>query len=389
MDCQGLFDAIDALNDKYIAFWTDVCLLESPTENKAAVDAVGAYFIARAREMGWDVEVFEHPLSGNCVTITMNPDAPLPPIALSGHMDTVHPIGLFGTPAVRREGNMLYGPGVTDCKGGTVASFMAMEALQSCGFTERPVKLILQSDEEGGSRMSEKATVAYMARAAKDCVAFLNTEGATPGKLTLERKGIARYRFEISGTAAHSSRCYEGVSAVAEAAHKILALEKWKDKDGITCNCGIIEGGTTPNTVPAACTFVADIRYKTETERVEVERRVKEIAATSYLGGTTCKISPFSHRVAMEYNARNAALFDRICAIYDAVGLPHVEPALSTGGSDAADMTAYGIPVLDCFGVVGGKIHSKDEFAYVDSLAASAKMQAAAVYFFDMEKEQL
>ena len=322
MEHPRLFDEIDALNEKYITFWTDVCNIESPTELKSGVDAVGAYFIARAKEMGWNVEVFEHPVSGNCVTITMNPNAPLPPIALSGHMDTVHPVGLFGSPAVRREGNLLYGPGVTDCKGGTVASFMAMEALQNCGFTERPVKLILQSDEEGGSRRSEKATVAYMARAAQDCVAFLNTEGGTPGYLTLERKGIARYRFDIVGTAAHSSRCYEGVSAIAEAAHKILALEEWKDRDGITCNCGLINGGTTPNTVPAECYFVADIRYKTEAQRLAVEQRVKEIAETSYLGGTTCKISPFSHRVAMEYNERNAALFEHIRAIYEAVGLP-------------------------------------------------------------------
>lgn len=50
-------------------------------------------------------------------------------------------------------------------------------------------------------------------------------------------------------------------------------------------------------------------------------------------------------------------------------------------------MTAYKIPALDSFGVVGGKIHSKDEFAYVDSLALSAKMQAAVIYFFDLVKE--
>ena len=389
MDCQRLFEEIDSLSERYLKFWIDVCGIESPTEYKAGVDAVGAYFAARAKEMGWETEVFEQPVSGNCVTVTMNPDAPLPPIALSGHMDTVHPVGLFGTPAVRREGNLLYGPGVTDCKGGTVASFLAMEALKNCGYTARPVKLILQSDEEGGSRQSNKATVAYMARTAKDCAAFLNTEGATLGRLTLERKGIARYRFEICGVAAHSSRCYDGASAIAEAAHKILALEKWKDKDGITCNCGLIQGGTTANTVPATCTLVADIRYKTAAQRDEIEARVNEIASTSYVGGTTCTVSPFSHRVSMEYNTRNAALFERVQAIFDAMGLPHVEPGSATGGSDAADMTAYGIPALDCFGVVGGKLHSKDEFAYVDSLAASAKMQAAVIYCFDMRKESL
>ena len=381
MDHQTLFEEIDRLSPAYLRVWEDVCNIESPTDYKVGVDAVGSYLIARAKTLGWDVDVFEHHASGNCITITMNPNATLPPIALSGHMDTVHPLGLFGTPPVRIEGDKIYGPGVTDCKGGVVASLLCMEALQNCGYTGRPVRLILQSDEEGGSRMSNKETVEYMARSARDCVAFLNTEGGAKGFLTVARKGIARYRFEIRGIAAHSSLCPTGASAVAEAAHKIVELEKWKDLDGITCNCGLINGGTTSNTVPAECCFVADIRYKTADEREEVDRRVKEIAETSYVAGTSCKISPFSHRVSMELNERNLDLFRRISDIYDQVGLPHVEPRLSMGGSDAADMTAHGIPALDCFGVRGDLIHSKDEFAYIDSLAESAKLQGAVVLY--------
>ena len=50
----------------------------------------------------------------------------------------------------------MYGPGVMDCKGGIVAAIMAMEALEKCGFTERPVQLLLQSDEENGSATSNK-----------------------------------------------------------------------------------------------------------------------------------------------------------------------------------------------------------------------------------------
>lgn len=387
MTHQDLFAQVDALSQNYISFWIDVCSIESPTEDKAGVDAVGAYFTARAKEMGWEVEVFEQPVSGNCITITMNPDATLPPIVLSGHMDTVHPVGTFGTPPVRLEGNLLYGPGVTDCKGGIVASFLAMEALKNCGFTERPVKLILQSDEEGGSRQSEKATVAYMARAAKGCAAFLNTEQAEPGVLTIERKGILRYRFRVRGTAAHSALCYEGSSAIREAAYKIVELEKWKDPDGITCNCGLIQGGTTANTVPAECTFTADIRYKTDAQRVLAEQRVAEILAHTYVTGTTCTAEPFSHRVAMEYTAAGAELLARINGIFKKTGLPPVVAGKSTGGSDAADMVANGIPAIDAFGVCGKHLHSKDEVAYVDSLAASAKMQAAVVAFFDFEKE--
>lgn len=384
MDHKKLFDEIDSLSQRYIDFWCDVCNIESPSSCKEGVDAVGEYFINKAKEMGWDVEVSKQDVSGNAVAITMNKGASLPPIALSGHIDTVHPIGLFGYPPVRREGNILYGPGVCDCKGGAVAAFLAMEALKNCGFTKRPVKLILQSDEEINSRTSNKKTVEFMAEHAKDCVAFLNAESATvPGVLILQRKGIVQYTFDISGVAIHSSHCYDGVSAIAEAAHKIIELEKWKDKEGITCNCGVISGGSVPNSVPSSCKFVADIRFVKMSELDEIDEAVKKIANTSYINGTSCTLTKTSERASMEESERNTELFEHIRSIFKKTGLPDVKPLNGSGGSDAADMTVCGIPTVDSIGVYGGRIHSKDEFAYVDSLAASAKMQAAVVYYFE------
>lgn len=162
MKCKALFEQIDALNSKYISIWEECCNIESPTKYKAGVDAVGNYFAALAHAQGWKVERFEHDKAGDVICITMNPDADAAPICFSGHMDTVHPVGSFGTPAVRIEGDKIYGPGVEDCKGGIVAGFLAMEALQKEGFTERPVMMLLQSDEEVGSAISDKATIGYM-----------------------------------------------------------------------------------------------------------------------------------------------------------------------------------------------------------------------------------
>ena len=65
----------------------------------------------------------------------MNADATKPPICLSGHLDTVHPKGLFGTPAVKFDGDKIYGPGIADCKGGIVAALLAMAALDKENFT--------------------------------------------------------------------------------------------------------------------------------------------------------------------------------------------------------------------------------------------------------------
>lgn len=384
MDCKKIFDEIDSLSERYIDFWCDVCNIESPSSCKEGVDAVGTYFIERAKKMGWEVEISKQEISGNAVAITMNKGASLSPIALSGHIDTVHPIGLFGYPPVHRDGNILYGPGVCDCKGGAVSAFLAMEALKNCGYTKRPVTLILQSDEEINSSTSDKTTVEFMAEHAKNCVAFLNAESSVDsGVLILERKGIIQYTFDIKGIAAHSSTCQNGASAIAEAAHKILELEKMKGEDGITCNCGVISGGSVPNSVPASCSFVADIRFVNTAQIENIDEHIKAIANTSYIEGTSCEVKITSQRVPMEKCDRNYELFERIHSIFKKAGLPDVKPSFGTGGSDAADMTEHGIPTVDNIGVVGGRIHSRDEFAYVDSLAEAAKKQAAIIYLFE------
>ena len=117
MKTDNVFSVIDDLAAEYVAVWEDVCNLESPSSDKQGVDAVCAYFIKLSEKFGWKVEVYLQERFGDPVCITMNPEVKKEPIALSGHVDTVHPVGSFGFPAARRDGDRLYGPGAVDCKG--------------------------------------------------------------------------------------------------------------------------------------------------------------------------------------------------------------------------------------------------------------------------------
>lgn len=380
MKCEKLFQIIESLNDEYIKFLTDICTIESPTDYKEGVDKVGEYISYKANQKGWLVERQNQEISGDVVCITMNPQAKGAPVCFSGHMDTVHPVGSFGDVPVRLDNEKIYGPGVIDCKGGLAASFMAMDALEKCGFNKRPVKLILQSDEENGSRNSNKTTVKYMYEKAKGCVAFLNTEPYTKGGLVITRKGICKYKFEVVGKSAHASRCYMGASAICEAAQKIIRLEQYKDKDSITCNCGLISGGVAENTVPEKCTFTADFRYNNEEERKEVQKIASEIAQTSFVEGTTCNVTLASCRCAMYETEDNMKLFQKIKKIYRENNLDDIELIYSLGASDTADLTQMGITCLDGFGTEGGNIHGLGEFAYIKSLEQSAKRLASVAY---------
>ena len=125
MDYRPVFEAIEKLSDQYLAVWKECCEIESPSGYKEGVDCCGRYFMDMAQAHGWKTEVLEQPVSGNAVCMTMNDDVQEKPLALSGHIDTVHPVGTFGDTPVRMDGDIIYGPGVCDCKGGVVAGMLA------------------------------------------------------------------------------------------------------------------------------------------------------------------------------------------------------------------------------------------------------------------------
>ena len=150
-------------------------------------------------------------------------------------------------------------------------------------------------------------------------------------------------------------------------------LEKFKTPDGLTCNCGMISGGTTPNTVPGECTFVADFRYSTQAQRLEAIAAVEKVSATEYVPGCSSTWEQMSYRVAMPLVDRNLALLEKVNSILAEAGMPALKWISSQGGSDANDATAAGIPAIDNMGIWGGMVHSNDEYAQLDSLAPCAK----------------
>lgn len=381
MVCAELFNETERLNKKYVGIWEEICNMESPTSFKEGVDKCVDFVADWAKNLGFGIEYCPQEISGNVLCITMNPNADALPVSISGHMDTVHPIGLFGNPPVHMDNEKIYGPGVTDCKGGIVAGMLCMEALKNCGFASRPVMLLVQTDEEMSSKPSKKATINYICEKSKDAVAFLNLEGFTHGKCKVARKGILTLEFKVKGIKAHSSACAKsGANAIAEAAYKIIEMEKLKDDDGLTCNCGVISGGTVVNTVPDECVFRANIRFATQEQYGYVMDYAKKVAEQTHVEGCSCSVYEVGYRPAMEKCRRNYDLLDTINRIYAENNLPVLEEFFARGGSDTAYTTISGIPSVDGMGVEGDCIHSQDEWAYIKSLKESADRIGAVIF---------
>lgn len=382
MSHTKLFNLIDNKFQEYVALWEEICRIESPSDFKEGVDRVGDFVTEIAKKHGWQVEIHKEKISGNAVAITMNSGSKEAPFAISAHMDTVHPVGSFGKNPVRRDGNYLYGPGVIDCKAGIIQSLLVMVALEEIGFSSRPIILLLQSDEEVGSRTSEKRTVKFMCEKAKEAVAFINLEGSSEGYACIRRRGIAYFRFTVKGVGAHATRAASfGASAILEAANKIIEIEKYKDEDGISFNVGKISGGTVMNSVPAECIFTVDARFKSAQEFEKIKQIMENLAKTPE--NPRCEISYeiIGTRLAMELVDRNLKLLDKANSIFRKCGLSELKAGKGNGGSDAADITAYGIPCLDSLSASGGDVHSLGEFGNIESLREASKRLAALIYY--------
>ena len=383
-DLNKLLSEIDRLNDEFIKFWVDFANIESPTEYKEGVDKASGLFIDYAKSIGFDIEILEQNNSGNAICITMNKDANAKPICLAGHCDTVHEVGSFGSPAATIDGDILHGPGVMDCKGGLVAALMAMVALNNIGFDKRPIKLLIDPDEEVNSTTSNKQTINFMCEKAKGSIAVLNCEPTINNTAVLYRKGILRYRCDITGKSIHAARCAEGGSnAILEAAYKITELEKMKDNNGLTCNCGLISGGTAANTVPDFCSFTAEIRFANQKQADEGTAKIIQVCEKSFIDGTKCTMEVISTRPAMEDIQVNHDLLKAMNKIYEKCNLPLLSPRGSLGGSDAAEFTILGVPCVDSIGVAGDFIHTPKEYARISSLSEAAKRIATVCAYIE------
>jgi len=378
---NNIIKKIDDMAEHYFNIWEDVCNIESPTNHKKGVDNVGKYFADLADKRGWKVEYSKQKEAGDVVCITMNHASKSEPVTLSGHIDTVHPVGTFGTPAVHRDAEKIYGPGVTDCKGGVVAAFMAMDVLEKCGFDKRPVRLLLQTDEETSCKTSGGKRIKYIGDKSKDSVVFLNLESYAKGKATLSRKGIVSYKFDVVGKEGHSSRCVtEGANAVVDASYKIIELDKFKDDDGITCNCAIVSGGTVVNTIPGQCTFSVNFRYATNEQLAIIEDFISNLASTVHVPGCKCTYEKISSRPAMEKTEVNVKILEKVNEIFEKYNIQTLEGRMLRGGSDAAYVTQCGIPCIDSLGTEGGGSHSVNEYAKLNSLLDAAKRIAVIAY---------
>lgn len=371
---------LDQYHDEMLFLWETLVKMESPSADPAAIDLLASHLDTYCRALGMETEKLRPEGAGACLAAWTAPQA-LPPVLLLGHMDTVHPVGSFPGGPWRVEGDSVYGPGVHDCKGGLVIALYVIRALQHAGYDRRQLKLVTVSDEETGHSLSRMAAVDFLESHARGCGAAFTFESGLPdGTLVTRRKGGGVIRLDVEGIACHCGTAPEkGASAIREAARKIVAIEDLTDFDHVTFNCGKISGGTSVNTIPAACGVDICIRFHSNQERDAAMEKVRAICAKVETPHTRCTLGPLMGFPAMEELPRTAELVKVYGDASEALGLGRPGTVGTAGCSDSAYTTSMGIPTLCAVGVLGEGQHSPHEHASISSLLSQAKRLTAAI----------
>ncbi len=360
--------------DRMVGLWKALVETDSGSAYKPGVDRVNEMVRNILVDLGFTCRVIRQEEVGNHL-VAARTFGGRGRVLLSCHLDTVWPEGTAAEWPFRVQDGRATGPGVIDMKGGIVVMIEALRHLLAsgtCGL-ER-ISVVGAGDEEFGSQTA-RATIESEAKQADWCFVM---ESAPPGDfLVTARRAVGNFRLRVEGRTAHCGTRYEdGVSAVRELAHKILAFEALNNpEEGIIVSAGLIRGGVARQVVPEVATAIFDVRTRTRAQQEQLTARMTASAAQPTVPGTRCVLEGEFHRPPFEESPGGLTLFELARETGRGLGMD-LKGCIRGGGSDGSFAAALGVPTLDGLGPVGDHICSRREYGEVKSLPAKAALLA-------------
>ena len=349
--------------------------IESPSHDKAAVDRCGDELARRLAAMGGRITRVGVATAGDHLRAEFG-SGPRQ-IMLLGHFDTVWNLGQLERMPIRRDGDVLTGPGIFDMKAGIALGMLATDALlQVAAPATGKIVMLWTTDEEVGSRTSR----ALLETEALRSEAVLVLEPSLPnGALKTSRKGVGEYQLEVRGIPAHAGvDPSKGVSAIRELARQILAIETLQDVDrGVTLNVGVVTGGSRVNVVAEHAEARIDARAPSREDADRIDEALRSL--TPHLKGARLEISGGFERPPLERTAGVQRLFAIAQSAGHELGVSVAEGSTG-GGSDGSFCGALGVPTLDGFGAVGDGAHALHEHVLVPALVPRAALIASVLH---------
>lgn len=284
------------------------------------------------------------------------------------HTDTVFP-DETELPVVVEDG-CIKAPGVGDDTTNVCAILMTLQYLaQHPAVPEQDTVFVLNACEEGLGNL--KGCRALMKRYEGQVGQVVSFDcGYDAG--TVWAVGSRRYAITIKTAGGHSYADFGSVNAIAAAAdmiHDFYQIDAKKMPGKTTYNVGIIEGGTSVNTIAQNVRFM----YEYRSDRMEglelMETNMKNVLSVySQRADVDVQVEIIGDRPSMgQVNRKKMAALQKKAEtiIYRNTG---IMPTFGSGSTDCNIPLSMGIPAI-CFGTyLGGGQHTREEYVRIDSL---------------------
>jgi tripeptide aminopeptidase len=193
-----------------------------------------------------------------------------PVVVIAAHLDTVFPEET--DVRVQRTGTLLKGPGIgDDCRGLAVLLAVAKAMGTANVRTQGTIYFVANVGEEGpGNLRGVKHLFAKPPAPKIDY--FISVDGTGLG-LTSRAVGSNRYKVSYKGPGGHSYGAFgmpSPIHALGRAIAKISAIQV-PSRPKTTFNVGIIEGGTSVNTISPLGAMEVDLRSESPDELAKVD----------------------------------------------------------------------------------------------------------------------
>lgn len=261
-------------------------------------------------------------------------------------------------------------------KGGLVVLLTALRALENSAWAGKVGwEVLINPDEEIGSPGSD-----YLFReaAARNQIGLIFEPSFPDGSFVSSRKGSLNYTVIARGRAAHVGREFQlGRNALIHLARFCLAVDHLTDvNQGTTVNVGRFKSGTAANIVPDLAIGQINIRTTTWEDMQKIERAVNTLVEeANHSEGFSLKVvcdaktppKPFGNDLETLFQS-----FKHCASLLDVA----MQWKPTGGACDGCRLYAAGLPNIDTLGVVGGNLHTTEEYVLVDSLRERAQLTA-------------
>jgi tripeptide aminopeptidase len=280
-------------------------------------------------------------------------------LLLLAHTDTVFPAS---TPLlVQRDGDILRGPGIGDNSLSVAAMISVLDVLDELKVeTDVDIIAVANVGEEGlGNLRGARAAVE---RCREGLGAVIALDGDL-GRIINASVGSKRWRVTVRGPGGHSFGAFGVPSAIHGLARIIAGIADLPvpRTPRTTYNVGVIEGGTSVNTIAPSASALIDMRSIDVNALDDLAERVRQVIEQRAGEGLSVEIEVLGERPAGQ-----RSLSDPLVQLASqTLSWLGVEAKYGVGSTDANIPMSLNIPSI-CVGITQvRRTHTLDEYLYV------------------------